>query len=128
MDLDDLEHNTRDGLHIASLAGAWIVAVAGFGGMRDHDGKLSFAPRLPQRLTRLAFGICFRDRRLRVEITQEEARYSLLEGPPLQIASNGQTFNVRNPESVSRPIPKIVESEPPTQPAGRSPTPRGASG
>ena len=39
MDLDDLEHNTRDGLHIASLAGAWIAAVAGFGGMRDHDGE-----------------------------------------------------------------------------------------
>ena len=31
MNLDDLEYNTRDGLHIASLAGAWIVAVAGFG-------------------------------------------------------------------------------------------------
>ena len=26
MDLDDLEHNTRDGLHIASLAGTWIGA------------------------------------------------------------------------------------------------------
>ena len=25
MDLDDLEHNTRDGVHIASLAGAWIA-------------------------------------------------------------------------------------------------------
>ena len=42
------QHNTRDGLHIASLAGAWIAAVAGFGGMRDHDGKLTFAPRLPR--------------------------------------------------------------------------------
>ncbi len=128
MDLDNLEHNTRDGLHIASLAGAWIVAVAGFGGMRDHDGKLSFAPRLPEQLTRLAFGICFRDQRLRVEVTHEEARYSLLEGPPLQIAHNGQTVTVKNPESVSCPIPKIIESEAPTQPAGRSPTPRGASG
>ena len=68
IDLDDLEHNTRDGLHIASLAGAWIVAVAGFGGMRDHDGSLSFAPRLPERLSRLAFGLCFRGRRLRVEV------------------------------------------------------------
>ena len=54
IDLDDLEHNTRDGLHIASLAGTWIGAVAGFGGMRDHDGVLSFTPRLPERLTRLA--------------------------------------------------------------------------
>ena len=39
MDLDDLEHNTRDGVHMASLAGAWVAAVAGFGGMRDHGGS-----------------------------------------------------------------------------------------
>ena len=38
LDLHDLHQNTRDGLHIASLAGAWIAAVAGFGGMRDHGG------------------------------------------------------------------------------------------
>ncbi len=29
MDLADLEHNTRDGLHIAALAGTWLVLVAG---------------------------------------------------------------------------------------------------
>ena len=39
MDLDDLEHNTRDGLHMASLAGSWIAAVAGFGG----DARLAAA-------------------------------------------------------------------------------------
>jgi len=55
MDLHDLERNTRDGLHIASLAGACIAAVAGFGGLRDHAGTLSFSPRLPARLERLAF-------------------------------------------------------------------------
>ncbi len=121
MDLDNLEHNTRDGLHIAALAGAWIVAVAGFGGMRDHDGALSFAPRLPQRLTRLAFGMCFRERRLRVEVQRDRARYSLLEGPPLQITHHGQTIKVTTTDPVSRPIPRIAAREPPTQPAGRSP-------
>src|SRR5215813_13077084 len=45
MDLDDLEHNTRDGLHIASLAGSWIALVGGFGGLRDHGGQLSFQPQ-----------------------------------------------------------------------------------
>ena len=29
LDLDDINHNTRDGVHLASLAGAWIAAVAG---------------------------------------------------------------------------------------------------
>jgi alpha,alpha-trehalose phosphorylase len=128
MDLDDLEHNTRDGLHIASLAGAWIVAVAGFGGMRDHDGALSFTPRLPERLTRLTFGMCFRERRLRVEVTHEEARYSLLEGPPLEVTHHGQTINVTTTEPVSCRIPEIAGGGALTQPAGRSPTRRGGSG
>ena len=68
MDLDDLEHNTRDGIHIASVAGTWIAAVAGFGGMRDHGGELSFSPRLPAALTRLKFRLMFRGTSLRVEV------------------------------------------------------------
>ena len=57
MDLDDLEHNTRDGVHIASLAGTWIALVAGFGGLRHRDGAVCFAPRLPDGLARLAFTV-----------------------------------------------------------------------
>ncbi len=128
MDLNDLEHNTRDGLHIASLAGAWIVAVAGFGGMRDHDGSLSFSPRLPGRLARLAFGICFRGRRLRVEVTHEEVRYSLLEGPALRITHHSKAIEVTTSGVVKAPIPQIAVSEAPRQPAGRSPARRGAPG
>src|SRR5579875_3043298 len=46
MDLRDLERNTRDGMHMASLAGAWVALVQGFGGMRQTPEGLSFAPRL----------------------------------------------------------------------------------
>ena len=49
MDLDDLHHDTDDGLHMASLAGGWIGLVCGFGGLRDHAGRLQLAPRLPPR-------------------------------------------------------------------------------
>src|SRR5262245_59037382 len=45
IDLLDLEHNTRDGVHLAALAGAWIALVQGFAGMRARDGRLAFAPR-----------------------------------------------------------------------------------
>ena len=55
IDLCDLEHNTRDELHIASLPGAWIALVNGFGGLRLQDGTVSVAPRLSDGLTRLAF-------------------------------------------------------------------------
>ena len=55
MDLQDREHNTKDGLHIASLAGAWTALVGGFGGMRADASGLSFSPKLPPGLARLSF-------------------------------------------------------------------------
>jgi alpha,alpha-trehalose phosphorylase len=128
IDLDNLEHNTRDGLHIASLAGAWIVAVAGFGGMRDHGGRLAFAPRLPERLDRLAFGLCFRERRLKVEVDQQQARYSLRQGEPLEIAHHGETFDLTGAEPVTRAIPPAQTRGVPKQPPGRSPARRRPAG
>jgi alpha,alpha-trehalose phosphorylase len=124
MDLHDLAHNTCDGLHIASLAGAWIAAVAGLGGMRDLDGTLSFAPRLPTRLERLAFRVLFRGRCLKVEAMPRTASYVLLEGEPLELTHHGERIIVTTAEAVTQPIPSAPERPTPAQPAGRSPTPR----
>ena len=85
IDLGDLEHNTSDGIHIASVAGTWIAAVAGFGGMRDHGGQLSFSPRLPGALTRLRFRLMFHRSSLLVDVSHEQAVYSLLMGEPLEL-------------------------------------------
>ena len=124
IDLDNLGHNTRDGLHIASLAGVWMVAVAGFGGMRDHDGSLMFAPRLPQRLSRLAFGVSVRGRRLKVEVEPQQARYSLSQGEPLQIAHHGETITVTRADPITRTIPGLAPRDVPAQPRGRAPARR----
>jgi alpha,alpha-trehalose phosphorylase len=124
MDLGDFEHNTRDGLHIASLAGSWIAAVAGFGGMRDHGGVLSFKPHLPEALTRLAFRLCFQGRGLHVDITHGRAAYSLLDGSPLQISHYGETATVGAEEAMTRPIPPPPAREAPDQPPGRAPPQR----
>jgi alpha,alpha-trehalose phosphorylase len=125
MDLHDLEHNTRDGVHIASLAGSWLAAVAGFGGMRDHDGFLSFAPRIPPQLERLAFGLRFRDRLLKVEATQTEATYTLTEGKALQISHYGDRIKVSRQKPTTQAIQPIVAEGPtPAQPPGREPMAR----
>jgi alpha,alpha-trehalose phosphorylase len=124
MDLDDLEHNTRDGLHIASLAGAWIGAVAGFGGMRDHGGVLQFAPRLPEAITRLAFRLSFRGRRLVVEIRHDEARYTLPAGDALEIVHHGEQATVEPGRALIRGIPPAPRPESPIQPEGRAPARR----
>jgi alpha,alpha-trehalose phosphorylase len=129
MDLHDLARNTADGLHIASLAGAWLAVVAGFGGMRDHAGALTFAPRLPSRLQRLGFGLIFRGTRLRVDVTEADVTYRVLDGPPLQIGHHGKTINVSARGPTTQPIPPLrVDRPAPTQPRGRAPQRRGVDG
>jgi alpha,alpha-trehalose phosphorylase len=129
MDLRDLAQNTADGIHIASLAGAWLAVAAGFGGMRDHGGALTFAPRLPSRLQRLAFGIIFRGTRLRVEVNKGDATYTVLDGAALQIAHYGKAIRVSAHEPTTQPIPPLTIDGPvPTQPRGRSPQRRGIDG
>jgi alpha,alpha-trehalose phosphorylase len=125
MDLDDLEHNTHDGLHIASLAGTWTVLVAGFGGMRVHDGKLFFAPRLPNTLKKLAFRLLFRNSCLRVEVTEKEARYYLCSDGPLKVHHHGKEITLTKDECVTRPIPPIKAGPRLSQPPGREPFTRG---
>jgi alpha,alpha-trehalose phosphorylase len=124
IDLDDLQHNTRDGLHTASLAGTWIVAVAGFGGMRDHGGALSFKPRLPAELTRLAFGLSYRGRHIRIEVGRAQATYSLRTGASLDITHYGQELTIAPDQPMTGPIPPLPPREPPRQPAGRAPARR----
>jgi alpha,alpha-trehalose phosphorylase len=127
MDLHDLEHNVRDGVHIASLAGAWTVLVAGFGGMRLHDGLLSFAPRLPDEIARLAFHILFRGCHLRVEVTKTEATYRLRDGSALKVRHHGEEITLPVDGVVSRPIPAVQAGPRPTQPFGRAPVTRSVS-
>ena len=103
MDLDDLEHNTRDGVHIAAVAGAWIATVAGFGGLRDHDGRLSFKPQLPDALPRIAFRMTWRGTRLKLTIEPGRADcMTCSTATPLQISHHGEEFTVEHREESAR--------------------------
>jgi trehalose/maltose hydrolase-like predicted phosphorylase len=124
IDLQDLHHNSRDGLHIASLAGAWVALVKGFGGMRDTEGELAFNPALPSDISRLTFTVRWRKLRLRVDITATEATYTLRDGPDasLTLRHAGEPLTVRVGEPITA---KIAHRKPllprPRQPVGREP-------
>ncbi|MFJ3190585.1 glycoside hydrolase family 65 protein [Streptomyces halstedii] len=121
MDLADLEHNTRDGLHIASLAGTWMALVAGFGGTRREGDSLRFAPRLPEKFSRLAFRLQFRGRCLQVEIGPGKATYSLLLGDPLTIHHHGTEAHVNGDGPVTLAISAPKRRPTPEQPPHRRP-------
>ncbi|HUY51152.1 MAG TPA: glycosyl hydrolase family 65 protein [Streptosporangiaceae bacterium] len=92
MDLANLAGNASDGVHIASAAGVWSALVFGFGGVRDFDGRLSFAPSLPQDWDELAFSLRFCDRQIRVRLTHDEEHYLLDEGKPLEVTIRSEPY------------------------------------
>ncbi|MGF7120859.1 glycoside hydrolase family 65 protein [Rhodococcus sp. BE178] len=128
IDLLNLEHNTSDGLHLASLAGIWIALVQGFGGARRRRAGLTFRPALPRGIDRLAFGVAAAGCRLRVEIDRVETRYRLAEGDELTLYHDGTPVTLRRNEvrvmpTVHPPAGPVV-----TQPPGRAPARRGSGG
>jgi alpha,alpha-trehalose phosphorylase len=120
MDLRDLERNTRDGMHMASLAGAWVALVQGFGGMRQTASGLTFAPRLPDGISRLTFHIRYRGRMFQVRVTRHEATYELLEGEDLTISHFGEQVTLGD-KATRQKIPAITEGPRLRQPKGREP-------
>ncbi|SDQ35873.1 glycoside hydrolase family 65 protein [Quadrisphaera sp. DSM 44207] len=130
IDLRDLHHNTRDGLHIASLAGTCIALVNGFGGMRYHSGVLAFDPQLPDGITRLRFTLRWRSLRVHVDVERHQATYSLRDGPDaeLRFRHAGQDVVVSAGAPVTLPVAKRTPLLPrPPQPPGREPAHRGTS-
>jgi alpha,alpha-trehalose phosphorylase len=129
-DLGDLKANTAGGLHLAALAGTWLAAVAGFGGLRDHGDVLAFSPRLPAPLTRLSFRLRYRGRRLCIEVGPEQARYELLAGESLDVLHHHVPIMLRvgDPQTHAYPpLPEVAAAEPPhgRAPHARRPSARG---
>jgi trehalose/maltose hydrolase-like predicted phosphorylase len=129
VDLRDLHANTRDGLHMASLAGSWSTLVEGFGGLREHDGLLALDPRLPESITRLTFRLRRHRMRLLVEVDHERVRCSLRDGPDTRLAIllYDERVELTPAEPVVRAVvPLTPLLPPPVQPPGCGPAPHDA--
>lgn len=127
IDLRDLHQNTRDGLHMASLAGAWTALVAGFGGLRDDEGILSLDPHLPDGISCLRFRLRWKDFRLTVDAHHDTVTYTLRDGPDgsltIRHAGDDVVLNTGGPTTVAiRPRHPMLP--PPPQPPGREPVRR----
>jgi alpha,alpha-trehalose phosphorylase len=80
MDIDDVNGNSRDGIHTACMAGSWMSTVYGFAGFRDYGGIFSFDPKLPESWKGLDFSLAIKGFVLDVSLTHDEAKYSVRKG------------------------------------------------
>jgi alpha,alpha-trehalose phosphorylase len=123
VDLRSGGESSGDGLHIAACAGVWIGLVMGFGGLRDHDGQLSFAPRLPPALPRLLFSVRWRGGSLRVTVTRDRVTYEAHDGE-VRFRHYGREVRLPAGESVSyerEPVADRPAPPTPRPPASRKP-------
>ena len=95
LDIDNLHHNSSDGIHTACMGGSWMSIVFGFAGMRMSNGTLSFRPHLPEKWDSLQFNISFKGRKLRCLMSKEETKFELLEGKPIQIKLHAEEMVIQ---------------------------------
>jgi alpha,alpha-trehalose phosphorylase len=123
VDLRDITGGTADGLHLASVAGAWLALVAGLGGLREDHEDLELAPLLPSSLSRTAYSVTWRGSLLHVETTREGTTVTLVRGDePVTVVVDGTRLSVTaaipGHAPLRDPTPLLDE---PRQPAGREP-------
>ena len=89
VDIDDYNRNTHQGLHVTSMAAAWMNIVYGFGGMRTDGDILTFAPKMPTKWEGYSFTIVVRNSILRVNVDKKKAIFT-----NLKVKSNGEKIIV----------------------------------
>jgi alpha,alpha-trehalose phosphorylase len=109
MDLADVGGNVKDGCHIASMGGTWMMLACGLGGMRDDDGMLSFRPRrAPEDNAILRFPVTYRGHLLEVEIGLEKVEYALREGESLTFRHETEEIQLTREHPLAvRPVSRM---------------------
>lgn len=81
LDLDNYNRNTDQGLHLTSIAAAWMNIVYGFGGLRSDGPVLTFNPSIPREWQAYRFRLLYRGAILQVSVGQETAEFKLVQVP-----------------------------------------------
>lgn len=93
LDLDDLNKNTKDGLHIANAGGAYMALVYGFGGLRIKKEGLHLRPAMPSKWNGYSFGINYRGKLMKINVGK---MISISCEEPVEIYIYGKKYKVTN--------------------------------
>ncbi len=98
LDLFNLHHNTKDGIHTANMGGNYMAVVYGFGGLRIKEDGVHLNPVIPRQWDGYSFKITYRGSRILVEVKRTDAdpevKISLLEGDAVEVFLNGSRIKV----------------------------------
>lgn len=84
LDLGDTHGNTKDGLHMANLAGSCLGVIYGFAGFRVKEAGISLSPIVPKGMEGYGIKVHYRGSWLEVAV-KEQVSIKLLHGGPVKI-------------------------------------------
>lgn len=90
-DLDNINQDTRDGLHITSMSGSWLAIAKGFAGMRTLGG-LRFTPFLPDCWNGYGYKFNYRERVIEVRVKPKGVTLTLLSGDAMEVEIYGHAY------------------------------------
>ena len=101
LDLDDYNRNTLEGLHMTSIAAAWMNIVYGFLGLRSDKEVISISPSLPSRWHRYAVNLYYHNRKMRISVHHNRIHFSL-KGEPIEIIVYGKPLLIKDDLVIER--------------------------
>ena len=101
LDLDDYNRNTLEGLHMTSIAAAWMNIVYGFLGLRSDKDEIEIAPTLPSRWHKYAVNIFYKERKIRISVHKNRIHFSLV-GEPINLKVYGKPLLIENDLVIER--------------------------
>ncbi len=96
LDLDNINNDTEDGLHITSMSGSWLVIARGFAGMRTDAAGLSLYPFLPAGWEAYSFRFEYRGRIIHFEMNRQGASMTLVSGEALELTIWDENIHLEN--------------------------------
>jgi maltose phosphorylase len=94
IDLDNYNRNTNEGIHLTSIAAAWMNIVYGFGGLRSDGDMLLFNPTIPPQWEAYSFEITYRDSVLRMEVSHSQATLRVKQGSAVTVKIADQVHTI----------------------------------
>lgn len=86
----DLDDPKEDGVHLANAGGAWMAMINGFAGLRMIKANAFFDPKIPSKWKSYSFGLKIKGRQIRLNVTRNEATFTLISGESLEIYLKGK--------------------------------------
>lgn len=70
LDIDNLHHNTKDGIHTASMGGTYQTLIDGFSNYRIENGEIKVDNLLPPQITNLTYKVYYQNQLYKITIKQ----------------------------------------------------------